>query len=310
MNYKELCELLGEEENVRHKAYHLKKLRKEFDIVEVDKNDYEVNGQLSTVEKLEAMDTMKKNRAYIEPLLYSYIYNQPSHLLVARMSQLLQQLSLVNEDFYTIKHNTDIAYNIIAEREQRDIGDLQGFINSSEPILKRIVYDVLRDMRLKCLIDIQYMPTIFSRVQANNGEFIYVSNILSEREMPKFLDAERTALDRLGYDSLKDVKFHDFKSIKSIIAQELNCATFCYTYKIIINKNGIEKYLVDDIEGVRASFNNYIQTKLKAKKNKALTKFYDLDMDLYLDYCISIEKCKNIRDIIRDAKRDKSLELE
>lgn len=299
MNHEELCMEFNKEPNLHNKKRDIELIRNMADIIEVSKGNYQIVRKYSEVEKIERNQSMKKNRAYIEPLLYTYLGMQESTILVARMSELLEQLQCVNQDYYTIKFNTQIAQNMIDDEKY----GLSLFMMDSEPQLKQIVYDVLRDMKNRSLIDIEYLPTVAKSVYTNTGEVIYPLEILPENERHLFLEAQRVALEELGYERLTDVKFFDFGRVKKIIAKELGCNFVCYTYKITINMQGLSKYVLEDFYGMRKSFNKYISNKIKVDE-KHYKYLDDTEKDLYIDYCISVEGCRNIKESIKSKKKE------
>jgi len=289
MNYNELCEELNIKTDYKHKVRHIEMLRKQYDIVENENNDYDIIRKRSEVERVEFNQSMKKNRTYIEPLLYTYLGMQEDSVLIVRMSQLLERLSCVNEDYYPIKYNTKDAQNII----DPDRYGLNLFMSDSEPVLKQIVYDVLRDMKRKSLISIEYLPTTCKSVETDSGEVLYPLTILSDANRNKFLRAQQVGLEQLGYKYIDDVKFYDFKTVKNIIAKEMNCLFVCYTYKIIINLQGLKKYTLEDFWSMKKSFNQYIMQKIRID-DKHYNYLDETEKGLYIDYCISLESCKHI----------------
>jgi len=299
MNYEELCMEFGTEVDYYHKRRQLESIRKLADIIEISKGNYQIIRKYSEVEKIERNKSMKKNRAYIEPLLYTYLGMQESTILVARMSQLLEQLQCVNDDYYTIKFNTQIAQDMIDD----DKYGLSLFMTDSEPQLKQIVYDVLRDMKNRSLIDIEYLPTVSKTTHTKDGEILHPLTILPENDRHLFLEAQRVALEELGYERLTEVKFFDFGRVKKIIAKELGCSFVCYTYKITINTQGLSKYVLEDFYGMRSSFNKYISNKIKSDE-KHYKYLDDTEKDLYIDYCISVEGCRNIKESIKSKKKE------
>ena len=303
MKFEELCKEMNEEPNYHDKGRQIEKFKKMVEILEPTKNNYIIVKKYSEVEQIERNKSMRKNRAYIEPLLYTYLGMQESTILIARMSQLLEQLQCVNEDYYTIKFNSRIAQDVISELNyNKDIFGLSLFMSDSEPQLKQIVYDVLRDMKRRSLIDIEYLPTICTSVLTDKGEVYSPLTILKDDEKHLFLRAQELALKEMGYTYLDEVKFYEFSKIKKIIARELNCKYVCYTYKITINTEGLKQYILEDFYGMRSSFNRYIMDKIQ-NDGKKYNYLDDDEKSLYIDYCISIENCRHIKDEIKSRKK-------
>ncbi len=303
MKFEELCEEMNEVPNYHDKGRQLEKFRKKVEILEPTKNNYIIVRKYSEVEQIERNKSMRKNRTYIEPLLYTYLGMQESTVLVVRMSELLERLQCVNEDYYTIKFNNRIAQDVITElNRDKEVFGLSLFMQDSEPQLKQIVYDVLRDMKRRSLIAIEYLPTVCTSIRTEEGEVISPLKILNDNERHLFLRAQELALKEFGYTYLDEVKFYEFSKIKTLIAKELNCKYVCYTYKITINTQGLQQYVLEDFYGMRSSFNRYIMDKIQNDEKRY--KYLDDDeKGLYIDYCISIENCKHVKEEIKGRRK-------
>lgn len=303
MNYNELCKEMNEEPNHHNKKRSIEIMRRYADIIEQSKGDYIILRRYSEVEQIERNKSIKKNRAYIEPLLYTYLGMQESTVLVVRMSQLLERLQCVNEDYYTIKFNNRLAQDVINEsNSDKEVFGLSLFMQDSEPQLKQIVYDVLRDMKRRSLISIEYLPTVCTSIRTDDGEVISPLKILNDDEKHLFLRAQELALKEFGYTYLDEVKFYEFGKVKNFIAKELKCKYVCYTYKITINTQGMQPYILEDFYGMRSSFNRYIMDKIQ-RDEKRYKYLDDDEKDLYIDYCISIENCKHVTEEIKGRRK-------
>lgn len=88
-------------------------------------------------------------------MLYTILSNSPNNVVEFDMRQLLEVLSLVNQNFFIAKYNIEDSDHIITNNES---SGLMLFLNETEPMLRKVVKEVLHDMEDLGLIDMQERP--------------------------------------------------------------------------------------------------------------------------------------------------------
>lgn len=319
MTYQELCENIGVERDTKNKARQLKNLRKEYEIIEVANGDYIINKKYNYIEKIEADTSNRKLRRYIEPLVCAMLQTNKDGVIEGSMPQLLVKFGFVNKDYTYAKYNPDEVDEYIRELEGVDVDEFEDysitkaniFIEDSDAKLKRTLYDVLKDMNNKCLIKLDFIPTMCYREKATDGQIITSTKKIDELTQERYTHCQRKALDDNGVVNWSDIPFYKFKQIKQDIAKHFGCSYMFYTYHIVINRYDIgevEKYLIEGNNRghLRYSFNKFNGQRLKDNET-ILKELTPEEKDTYIEYLISTEKDYGLRYI---KKQRKELEKE
>lgn len=303
MNQRELCSKLEIEYDSRHKSRQLDMLKRTYNIVEIGKDDYEFNGQLTEVEILERNKSLKKNKLYLEPLIYTYLLKQDGNVIEKKLGKLLEEFAMVNKDYYFAKYELEIVDKLLQTHSGVDI-----FIRDSEPYLKRILYEVLVDMEDRCLISLEYIPhaCYYYSYEGSNKKYVNDKKISMEDAdlYEKYNECYRLAMKEYGYDKKSKIKWYDILNVRRKTAELFECDYIYFAYKIIINKHGIEDYILNDYYGVLSSHNDYIQNKIRSSRTDKRYKYItDDELDLLVDYFISTKnRGENLQDMVKEFK--------
>jgi len=305
MTYKELCERLNVERDSNHKKQHLKQLQKKYKIEEKGKNDYELLGELSEVERFEVGSNYEgKNKLYLEPLIYTYLYNQPDNIIEEKLGKLLECFAMINKSYYVAKYNT-----LDVDKMLDTHSGVELFMKDSEPYLKHMLYKVLVDMEDKLLITLDYVPHACYRADKDN-KYNKDVKISENRELyEQYLESYRISMLEKGYDKKSKIKWYDIMPIRKQTAKLLGCDYIYFAYRIVVNRIGLKDYILNDYYGVRGSHNKYIQNKIKNDKSRKTNKRYenieDTELDTYLDYFVNINNEKDIKEELKEYKLSK-----
>lgn len=296
--YKQLCAVLGvEPKRGGAQQSQIKQLSKLYQI-EHKEGYYIVRKQYDTLEKVERQ-SYYKNKSYIEPMLYTILASAEHNVLELDMKQILQLLAVVNHNFFYAKWNITDTAKII----QTDPNGLSLFIGETEPMLRRIVMEILHDMENKQLIKVQEIPKFATKYVGENGQwYTEVHTIDDENEYPEFLRAKQLALKELGaieYNQLNYFQKTDFKHlVEAYLKKTLGVSYYYYSYKIILNKTGINEMLIDKYSAFRQSFNTYLQQKIKESKRKNYLLLESEDKNKYIDALININTKIDIKNML------------
>lgn len=171
--YKELCKALGLEVCSGGKQQNqLRKLSKEYDFKKDRSGNYIILKKYDEIQQIENQ-TYHKYKNYITPMLYTILSNSPNNIVEFDMKDLLESLALINKNWFVAKWNLESSEYII---NGENTSTLLYFMKATEPMLRRIVKDVLEEMQDMELIEVQEYPKF-----AKNTEQI-MENII-----PKFL---------------------------------------------------------------------------------------------------------------------------
>jgi len=308
MTYSELCNLLEIKEDSSHKSRHIKRLQCKYNIIINGKNDYSYFGKYNEYEIIENKIGHKKDRLYLEPLIYTKLLNQKDKVIYKKMGEILEMFGLINSSYYPVKWNIEIAEDIAIVNNI----NYKEFIDITEPILKRIVYEVLMDMEDRFLIKVEFIPHGVKR------EYKYIDGNLSkdkysiEYDLENDMDYEeafRLSAKELGYAQKSKIKWFDQIPIRKLTASKLNYDWIFFKYRITINEKGIQDYVLNDFYGVRHSFNYYIQDKIKRNKEKYKL-IADDSTDILIDMLISDRNLYKFNEKIPEIKRRKKEEEE
>jgi uncharacterized protein YaaW (UPF0174 family) len=299
--YKDLCRALDLPPQRGSKlTTQIKSISQNYEIVKNGKY-YIILKQYTPLEKAE-VNRYNKNKNYLEPMLYTLLHESPSNVVRFDMKEMLQVLALVNKDYHFAKWHLEETDQLIT---QGDNG-LEEFINSTEPMYKEIIKDVLKDMESRRLIQIVEIPMYARKYRGKNNK-VYTSITEADNNIgkPAFLEAQRLAMKHFGYEHWEDMsnlnwyQWHEAKQIiEDYLKQELNVAYFYYEYEIILNKKGLNEMVTNNFNDLRKSFNKYIQEKTLNSKRQNLKYITQDHKDNYIKALIDIDTDYHIRDNI------------
>lgn len=297
--YKKLCEALDvKPKSGGYQQRQIKELRKKYEIV--DRNNYYiVKRKYEDVDIVES-SVYNKNKAYLEPILYTLLSQAKNNVLQFDMKDLLQITAVVNKDYHFAKWHIQEVDKYLTDNN----GGLKMFIEETEPMYKKIIKDVLKDMESRQLIKIEEIPMYARRFVDDNGK-IYTQTFEASDEIgkPAFLEAKRQAMKHFNIEHWEDMQLLDYyswheakKIMEDYLKETLGVSYFYYEYKLILNKVGIEDMITHNYEDMRQSFNEYIMSKT-LKSNAGHLKLIDSQDKLtYSEALLDINTDLHLRD--------------
>lgn len=285
--YKQLQEIF----NIYNKSGEqtIKEIEKNYLVKKVKRGFYKIERPLSKIEKIETQ-TYYKNKDYIEPMIYSMLLSSKGNSITMDMHQLMQEVEIVNKDFHYIKYHTKECSKIMLQ--ENDSGIII-FTRESEPMLKRIIREVLYDMDDRQLIKVIEIPVIAYKIYNTEIKKYYIKNkeIVKDKDVQNLLEIKRNILkDIYNVEKESDLGYYDRGKFRDEIAKCYSAEYFYYKYHIILNKKGLTNCENYDIIGLKKSFNAYIQDKVKRSKQGNLKSLTKEEKDIYVKYCIDTKQ--------------------
>ena len=300
--YKDLCKSLGLEIlSDGYKKNQIEQLKKEYQMV-IRNGWYIVKRKYEDYEMIEN-NAYFKNKSYLEPILYTLLSQADSNVLQFDMKELLQITAVVNQDYHFAKWHIE---EVDAELTNDNSG-LKIFIEETEPMYKRIIKDVLKDMESRQLIQIEEIP-MYGKIYRDDKGNRYTQIIEADDSVgkPTFLEAKRQAMQHFNIEHWEDMRtlnyyeWHEAKKIiEDYLKEKLGVSYFYYEYKLILNKVGIEEMVTNNFNEMRQSFNNYIKSKTLSSKNKNLKLISDDNRLIYTNALLDINTDLHLRNKFR-----------
>ena len=296
--YRDLCKALDLKPlSGSAQRKQLADLNKEYEMVKDKANNYIIKRKYSQVESIENQ-AYHKNKAYIEPMIYTVLSSATNNVVEFDMRQLLEILALVNENFFVAKYSIENSDKVITNNEANG---LLLFMKETEPMLRRIVKDVLGEMADMGLIDVQERPKFAKKYRGDNGQYYTKTYVIDdENDFPVFLEAKRLALKQVGVERYSDLNFYQHSEVKHLIEnylkENLGVDYYYYSYRLILNKKGINSLIAEKYREFQVSFNQYIQNKIRESKRKQLLEIEESNKDKYIDALININTTLVLKD--------------
>ena len=329
LTYDELCEF-----------FNLKKVRggyikRQIELIEKDyelKRDgkyYIIVKKLTTQEKLN-IQYHNKLKSHIEILMCTLFAIPKEDFVVSfNMKQLLQLLQLVNKDF----HDTKRKENIIVARELLSIesdlvvasdgkvkDSLEIFMEETEPMLSRIVKEVMKSLENKKIISKKEMYILAKRVyKKGKPTFTETKEINTNLLEKQFLESQYKALNILYNDGLIYKPDEEYVNIQGLYMinkyRELTAIQMGYEYWypqyiLTLNKeylNRFERFVIRDIKEkckVNELCNQIVKNKILTSKQGNL-KYIDYDDRVkYVDVFIDTNNDYELREIYKEREKE------
>jgi hypothetical protein len=284
--YKDLCEVLGLPRlSGGSQTNQIRKLSKQYDLVKKNRY-YIIKGEFDPLERA-TRAKYKQHRLFIEPMLYCLLEKSPTNVLRTDMKQLMLSLNVINERFFDAKWKLD---KVDLELTGDCNGDLSIFMTETEPMLRKIVKDVLKEMEEQFLIKVNMIPK-FARIERRDGKYYtHIYEVNKEHEYPIFLEANRQALTHFKCKSIKELGYfrqREYKHyVENILKDRLNVKYFYYEYEIILNTDGLRDAINEDYNEFANEFNKHIMEYVKKSKRGHLKEIPTNKKEIYIDTLI------------------------
>ena len=194
----------------------------------------------------------------------------------------MEFLGIVNKDYHYAKYHPK---ECIEQIDKGTVAGLTIFSRESEPLLKRIIVDVLKDMQRKCLIKVNMIP-MFAKKYINNEDGKLYTKVWEANkitEIPRLLEAKRLVLKEFNIEYWDDLQYNQFGRAKDIIAEQLGIDYFYYEYELILNKQGLNELITENYTELKKALNKHIQSKTKMSKQGNLKFLTDNEKSVYIE---------------------------
>lgn len=228
-------------------------------------------------------------------MLYTILSQPNKDVIRMDMHELMEFLGIVNKDYHYAKYHPK---ECIEQIDKGTVAGLTIFSRESEPLLKRIIVDVLKDMQRKCLIKVNMIP-MFAKKYINNEDGKLYTKVWEANkitEIPKLLEAKRSVLKEFNIEYWDDLQYNQFGRAKDIIAEQLGIDYFYYEYELILNKQGLNELITENYTELKKALNKHIQSKTKMSKQGNLKFLTDNEKSVYIEHFINTEKDYRLRD--------------
>lgn len=266
----------------------LKEIGKQY-LIEKEDGYYILKKKLDEIGAIE-QQTYHKTRDYLTPMIYTLLSSSTTNVLELDMKDLLEILACVNNNYFIAKWHMEQTDFLLTNKNE---SGLSMFIQDTEPMVRRAVRDILKDMEDKQLIKLQEIPMFAQRYKTEQGHILTKTfQVDDETQYPVFLEAKRLALKEVGVENWSDLNFNQHRKVKHLIEdylkKHLDVDYFYYKYKIILNKSGIESLITDRYRDFKVSFNKYMQNKIMSSNARKISLLTDEERKIYTDALIDI----------------------
>lgn len=270
----------------------LKQISRKYDFEKTPRKTYIFHKKYNDVELIE-QQTYFKNKTYIEPMIYTLLYNSETNIIRFDMKTLMLILAIVNKDYHYAKWHID---KVDKKLTGASMSGLQVFMRETEPMYKRIIKDVLKDMQRKNLIKVREIEMFAKVYIAENGKkYTTTYEADDEKDIPKFIEGKRLYAKKCGTEYWDELNYFQLIDGKNFVSDYVGIDYFYYDYELILNKVGIKEMIRDDYIELRKSFNKYIQDKTLKSKSKGMKQLTSEEKDIYVDALINIDNDYKIR---------------
>lgn len=305
-------------------------IQRDYDLIK-DGKYYNVLKKFTTEEKL-ATQRYNNLKSYIEILMCTlFAIPKEEFVIELTMKELLQKLKIVNRDFHDtkIKENIKIAIELLnITSEPIEIYDdgiknsLEIFLSETEPMLNRIVKEVMSGLENKKIIEKKTIPILAKKVY-KNGKLSYTKKkVVNTPKLDKdFLEAQYDALEILKNDGCiykaeeTEVQKQGKRTIslyREITARKLGYEYWYPLYVLTLNKkylNRFEMFVIRDVEEkykINTICNKIVKDKLLASNQGNLKLINKEDRITYINTFIDSNVDVGLRDIYKERKKEKT----
>lgn len=295
----ELCEIFNLPYEPKHSNYSFLEIAKTHVIEKKSRYKYAIIRELSTEEKIDAI-VYGKNKQLLRPIIITTLAKKKDNRIQKRMKEYLHIFGIVNENFapFTWENRNmalvDHLYEINLEEQKID-----DFISEVNPMLKRMVKDIWKEMENDDLIEQIAHPYFVERI-------IFEDQITGKRttrkqshrcnsdERERLMATKKEVAISMGYNNSNEVPFVRKHELSNIVARKLGILYYYEEYELILNREwlGKSEYCLDDISFHKKLINDNVISKTLASTQGKLKKLSDVDRMLCIDTVIKLETDK------------------
>jgi len=292
-NYKLMCHLLQQEQKTSNskKAQH-KEWQRYF--------DYEKQGQKYIITEIYTEPLAKNDKRalgngsiyvpHIELILLNYLSKQEGFTAILTLKKLFLLMGMINPKY--IEENKDM---LKARNEHITDYQINHFYQRTYQKLRKIIFDSLRNLKNRCLIDYEELTMI--NIIEPDIYGILRTNIRSadDEEKKNIMAAKKIILDEMGLESItlvhlkfKHVEFYN--KVNMLLKDKYNI-NYVYTdIKILFTKEHIIKALEQaELNMQKLMLNDKVITAVNEQANYNLEKSqreYDQEVEKFMENII------------------------
>lgn len=266
-NYKELCELMGEEnKKSKQRTDQFERWRLSYDIQKLEnKNRYTIR-ELTTKEKREIV-TKFSYQQYIEPMLYKLLLKEKTQSINYSMLELMYKLYLVNGNYVTAKCKAN--QSILSDYFNWSETSLNSYTFETYKMFKRIIRDIFKSMKSRDIIRIKdnYIKVI--KFTDSNGIERIKYEKFNEDETRELMKYRRIFTTKYGCDTYDTLSYFKKQKVDELVAKKMNISYYYTNYHIILNDVGAKDIIKNNNYEFK-DLGNMINDKVQTKVNKSL----------------------------------------
>lgn len=310
LKYSELCEMFNMERERGSKLQkQIRTLEKDFEIYKKDKY-YIIIKKLTEKEKLEKL-YYNNIKSHIEMLICTLL----TYPIIERnkkfdMPDLLQVLSIVNNDYKSTKYNKEYA-TMLLELEDLEYNNINIFFNETEPLLRRIVIESLNNLEDKQILLVKRHTVLVKNEYDEKGRIIksIPHELENDEEEEAFIICKNEVLKEMGFTKESQVFAsgnYIKKRYRDKVSMKLGHDYYYTRYELIINTKHIMEYTIQDpIEKrkIEKICNQLVKKKIMSSKQGELKLLSDNYRKIYVDNFIDIEVDNNFREKYKELRK-------
>lgn len=295
----ELCEIFNLPYESKHSNYSFLEIAKTHAIEKKSRYKYAIRRELSTEEKIDAI-VYGKNKQLLRPIIITTLAKKKDNRIQKRMKEYLHIFGIVNENFapFTWENRNMALVDHLCEinLEEQKIDD---FISEVNPMLKRMVKDIWKEMENDDLIEQIVHPYFVERI-------VFEDQITGKRttrkqshrcnsdERERLMATKKEVAIAMGYNNSNEVPFVRKHELSNIVARKLGILYYYEEYELILNREwlGKSEYCLEDISFHKKLINDNVISKTLTSTQGKLKKLSDVDRSLCIDTVIKLETDK------------------
>lgn len=289
----EMCELTNIKYDSSHSKNSLMEIERLYAIERKSRYKYCFLRELSTEEKIDAI-VYGKNKQLLRPIIITTLSKKKDNRIQKRMKEYLNIFGIVNDNYapYTWS-NRNLALLEHLWEVNLDEQKVDDFISEADPMLKRMVKDIWKEMEYEDLIEMIEHPYFVERIIFEDqvtGKRSYRkhSHKCSNNERELLMATKKEVATDMGYNNSNEVPFVRKKELSSKVSMKLNILYYYDEYELILNREwlGRSEYCLEDISPHLRLINEQVIRKLLTSQQGRLKRFSDLDRTLCIDTII------------------------
>lgn len=209
LNYKEICEVMGDEEsksgNVR--KYQLEHWRELYDIEKVGRGKYIIHRELSSDEQQMAKDR-KNYTNFLQATLLDFVASSQDVTSVYTYKSIREHLYMVNNNYFPVKYaKEDVDIKLPAQYPDYMAEEMKKiWFNTADAHDEAAIKYALRKLADKRLISIKETHVFYKRVQIDSSDVVItMQKLATDEQESKFLQAGIDYLNSVGCKSIREL---------------------------------------------------------------------------------------------------------